>query len=380
MVQIERLGPEDREAVLDHLDFAFGEVRPHDLERALPHCYRPENMAQHLAVRENGQIRALLGVFERPWQVGEHRLEVSGIGGVSTHRRARGQGLMAALMEHAVADMERAGVHLGWLQGHRRRYARFGFERAGVHVKVRLRTGDVAGHPARDVRFEPLEAGDARLGALWDIHEGWPVRHLRPPARFHDYLRAWQSDPWVALDGQGGVLGWISHQPQARVLHEVGARDAATRIDLACAWVRQRGADHRWLPTAEDPELVRGLSRIAGGDARIEPSGNWRVFAWKPVLEAVLALRARGAPVVPGVVAWSVAGGPALRVESDGVAFAVEEQRGAAKGPVLDALTATRTWFGPLRPSLVTPLRPEVARLLDAWCPLPLVWAVSDGV
>ena len=44
-----------------------------------------------------------------------------------------------------------------------------------------------------------------------------------------------------------------------------------------------------------------------------------------------------------------------------------------------DSLLAHRLLFGPLKPSEVIEL-PAAARLLDAWCPLPLYWPTQDRV
>ena len=385
---IETLGPADRQEALDHLDLVFSTKRsPHDFARMLPHCYQPENMRDHYVIRRDGRIAAMLGLFRRPWHVGGDQLEVVGIGGVSTHRRYRGQGLMRALMEHVVGVMQAQSTPLSWLAGHRLRYARYGYESSGVDLRGLLRTADVAGHALCDAvegaSFTPLLAGDdAALDVLHALHEARPARHPRPRAQLFDYLRAWHHEPWVARTPDGAVLGALSVHPAHRTIPEVLAADAVTAIDLACAWVRHTGVDHEIYLPPRAPAVAHALCRVAGGDVRPRPSGNWRVFDWPRVLRALLTERLAHGPVLPGSVTMAV-GDLAWRVTCDGSGFEVEEAEASGADLSLDALTATRVWFGPLRPSASVAMHGvarEAVLALDQWCPLPLTWSQMDQV
>ena len=104
MTTIERLSTADFEEAMDFLNLVFGAVEPHDFERMLPLCYRPQEMHRNLAIREGGRIRAIVGLFERSLEVGAHTLRVGCIGGVSTHPRSRGRGYMRALMDRGPRD------------------------------------------------------------------------------------------------------------------------------------------------------------------------------------------------------------------------------------------------------------------------------------
>ena len=382
MGSIETLNPGERQLALDHLDLVFGAHSgdPTDFSRQLPHCYGPESMEHQYVIREQGRILALVGLFQRDWVIAGRTLRMVGVGGVSTHRAARNQGLMRKLMHHCVGVMRDQGAHLSWLQGHRLRYAWFGYELCGTLLHSRLRTGEVRGRAPCGAQFAPLLATDnAALDAAWALHEARSTRHLRPRADLHDYLRSWHTDPYVARSADGEFLGYLVHHPYSNSLMEVGASSPAQVVDLACDWVRHRNEDHVVYAAVGDPALSRELASVTGGNTRLIASGNWQVFDWPVVLEALCAERARTGPLVPGVLTLGIEEGPRLRISSDGAAFEVTPTT-QAPDLSLTQLTAMRMLFGPLRPSEVVELPPSIQAFADQWCPLPLTWAKLDGV
>lgn len=380
MPTIETLEPDDLDDVLDHLDLVFStEASPHHFAQQLPHGYRPENMRQHYVIRERGRIRSLVGLFERNWQVGGVTLPLVGVGGVSTHRSARGRGHMQALMRHCISEMEARGTALSWLQGDRLRYAWFGYELCGSQLRVSLRPGEVRAHPPTDLSFVRLVAGSPWMDDVAALHEARRVRHPRVRSDAHDYLRSWHCEPWVALDPQGAFAGYLVHQPQAQAIHELGAASPDRVMDLACAWIRDRGVGHVLL-LEPDPGIARRLAALTGGHAFLEASGNWKVFQWIPVLRALLTERAEAGPVAPGSVVVEVTGEAAFRIDSDGDRFQLTDAPASKADVIWNPLTTMRVLFGPLRPSLAVELPPRLQLLLDQWCPLPLTWAKQDGV
>ena len=120
-------------------------------------------MGWNWAVREAGRIRAVVGSFPIEWQLGDTRLAMAGIGGVSSHPRRRGAGYMRQLMHHCVARMHDECKHLSWLGGQRQRYAYFGYEKCGIGhsftvSKTNLR--HAYGDATSRLVFQPLDAAD----------------------------------------------------------------------------------------------------------------------------------------------------------------------------------------------------------------------------
>ena len=87
---------------MDVMHCAFGEALPTDFPNLLPKLYQAtdELMSCHHAIVQKGRTRAVVGMYPVSWQIGCTTLRMAGIGGVSTHPRCRGEGLMQRLMTH----------------------------------------------------------------------------------------------------------------------------------------------------------------------------------------------------------------------------------------------------------------------------------------
>lgn len=66
-MEIVRLKSCDFEEAIDFLDFVFSKAySPTHFRKMLPLCYQPtdEHMSHNFAIRENGKIRAIVGLFQ----------------------------------------------------------------------------------------------------------------------------------------------------------------------------------------------------------------------------------------------------------------------------------------------------------------------------
>lgn len=383
--EIVQLTAADFEDAMDFLNLVFGAHRPHDFERLLPAAYQPndESRACNYAVRTDGRIRGIVGMFPLALQVGRTTLKVAGVGGVSTHPRSRGAGYMRALMNHCVRLMREQGYHLSYLGGQRQRYQYFGYERCGQVFHYSLNHPNLrhcfGAAEAPGICFEPLEAMDSeRMTAARGQHDAQPIYCLRQPGNFYHHLRSWYNRPHVALDSGGSLVGYLVATASGDRITELVTDDDDTALRLLRAWVTDR-TEHE--VTIALPAYRAGLARLLGRCCErigVQPSGNWQVFDWVGVLDALFKARPLSGPLLEGEVVVAIEGIGALCLSvRDGQPSCVATQ----DEPALrcDALTAMRLLFGPLAPSQVMAL-PAAAARLDQWCPLPLFWPAQDGV
>ncbi|MFA6111425.1 MAG: GNAT family N-acetyltransferase [Candidatus Latescibacterota bacterium] len=382
--EIVQLTAADFEDAMDFLNLVFGAHRPHDFERLLPAAYQPtdELMSCNYAIRTEGRIRGIVGMFPLHWQVGDATLKVAGVGGVSTHPRSRGAGYMRALMNHCVRLMREQGYHLSYLGGQRQRYQYFGYERCGQLHHFTLNKPNLRhcfGDEEPGIRFEPLEATDAdRLTAVQGQHDAQPIHCLRPPANFYNHLRNWYNRPHVALDADNSMVGYLVATGSGDRVAEMVTDGDEIGLRALRAWVAGH-TDHE--VTVALPSVRAGLGRLLGRYCErivVQPSGNWQMFDWPGVLDALLKARPLSGPVLEGEVVVKVEGIGGLKLYVDGgeVGCKSTDDEPAVQ---CDPLTAMRLFFGPLAPSQIMAL-PAAAALLDQWCPLPLFWPSQDGV
>ena len=380
-VDVVQLSAAEFEEGMDFLNEVFGEHRPHNFATLLPAIYQPtdELMACNRAVRVDGVIKAIVGLFPKQWHVGDTVLKVGGIGGVSTHKSARGAGYMSLLMTHCVQVMRDEGHHLSWLGGQRQRYGYFGYEKCGTTVELNL-TPDNLRHalPETDIRFQSMGPDDTEsLQFAHRLHQAQPSHCERSADMFYRNLISWYHEPHLARNADGDPVAYLVANEDGGQILELVATDDEVAQEVAGAWVRQRGQGANFVMADTATGLQRRLSALAEG-VQVSPSGNWQIYDWARTVEALLRLRSQMVALSDGEVVLGIEGYGTLviRVRDS----QVDCQRTQDSALVTwSPFVAMRALFGPLPPEAVVEVPREVAAI-NGWCPLPLGWSRQDGV
>ncbi len=368
---------------MDFLNDAFATTGvPHDFARLLPSLYQPtdEDMGRNFALRRDGRIRAVAGLFPIFLRIDERELRIAGVGGVSTHPESRGEGLMTVLMRHCVALMRQQGYPLSYLGGQRQRYLYFGYEWCGRQFTFTVNKANVHRHSddSPEIRFEPLKPDDDRLRIIESMHDGQPVCCLRPSDKRYHTLTNWKCRPYAAIDGTDRMVGYLVAATESNQVTELLAVDDATAVHMIGSWVEcQTSEDVAFAIRPVQHDLMRRLARFCEG-SNVSASGNWQIFDWESVADALMQLRRLSGPMLPGSVVVAIDDLIHLRLEVEGG----DCRCTATDAPAdvqFDEATAMRVLFGPLTPSQTVKLASS-AVLLDQWCPLPLYLPQQDKV
>ncbi len=179
--------------LLDFLPAVFRRNQPDHprFETLYPDLFRPtdEAMSRHAVVRADGRIVACVGMYRMTLQAGGCRIPVAAIGQVSTAAGHLGRGYMSALLRHQLERAREEGAALAWLSGRHDRYARFGFETAGLSFRYAADRRSAEGIPrSRAVTHGPATP-DALTPALFALREATVDGVIEPReqylARFH---------------------------------------------------------------------------------------------------------------------------------------------------------------------------------------------------
>ena len=379
---IARLTPADFEEAMDVLNFSFGFEHPHNFETLLPVLYHPgaEAMSWNWALREEGSIRAIVGVFPLTWKLGDATLRIAGVGGVSCHPRYRKRGFMGQLMRHCVEAMREEGYPLSWLGGQRQRYGYYGYEKCGINYQLSLapiNVRHVFGDGDLGIEFRPLERQDrTHLQGVIGLHDAQPIRGVRPRERFYNMLLSWYDKPHIALSPDSRMIGYVVANGNGdRITEILAVNEGEPELQIAAAWVQQHG--EATFDLAPSNRLLPKLAAVCGGMS-VHSSGNWQIFDWAAALDALLKAQGTLIPLTDGAVVIEIADyGKVLLEVAGGSARCIRSD--AAPALQTDAFTAMRLLFGPLPPATVLAL-PQAAAALEQWCPLPLFWGRQDGV
>ncbi|MAE65861.1 MAG: hypothetical protein CMJ18_16445 [Phycisphaeraceae bacterium] len=373
---ITRLATEHYDELIEFLNACFNPPGD-DFPGILPGCYQPdpEKMRCNYAIRRDGRIAAVTGVFPIEWHIGTTTLRIAGIGGVSTAPKWRGQGLMNRLMRHVTHATRTDGYDLSFLGGQRQRYLYHGWERTGTVLKFDITRTNARhffyGDAPVAVTLEPFDGEASVLEAIRPLHEGQLLHCARPGDRLCVQLGHWFNRPLLARDGASRIAGYMVSSADGREIVELVGRDDDTAVQIIRA--RLSLDDLNAIEVSLGPEAI-GLAHRLAGFAEYTACvalANWRLFEWQKVIEALLAARHRLAPLPAGAVVLAIEGAPTLRLEvnADGATCVVTTEDADVTE---NAPTMMRALFGPLKPSTTLGALPESARILDAWCPLPL--------
>lgn len=370
--RIVQLTAADFGEAMDLLNYAFSlSYGPHDFPSLLPKIYRPtdELMRCNYAIRRDGRLVAAVGVFPLTWHVGGAALRVAGIGGVATHPRYRGRGLMRVLMRHCVGQIRAAGYPLSWLSGRRRRYRHFGYEQCGTELRFTLERDDLqaADVDGTGIEFRRLTEDDPLLADARHLHTGQPMRCERPPREFISICCSWNNRPYAAVSGSEPA-GYLIAGGDASQVTELVAADVPTTLRIAAAWCAHRNIAAVTVSVSPTHNaLVRRLDAIAEATT-VRFADSWQVFDWPATLTALLRERARAGDADPGSLVLQIGETNRLRLSVDGSsADAVPTDEPADF--TMDEIAALRALFGPLQPPLPV-----------SWFPLPAYLPHADRV
>lgn len=385
---IVRLKASDYDEALDFMNLIFSQTgRPTDFEKLLPKMCVPddEHMNRHFAIKEDGRIRSLLGVYPlKTWINGQSFL-FSTVGNVATHAKVRRRGYMTRLMEEAMKELDRIGADAARLDGLRQRYGRFGFEKAGslydytlTARNVRICFGDLL---TDDIHFQPIKMDDTHL-----LEQAWTLFYRREMAvdrnnlaDFYLTLQAWQMSPWAAFDTHGRMIGYFTVSKDGQTIAEQMADSTQNLVEMFCAWIVQRGCDSlsfRLSPWELD--AARVFNRICE-EFTIIPATHFLIRNYVGLTDALLAIRARLNPLPPGMVRIGID-------DYDTLELKVDNNKGTCQKTLekpdvqVDRKTATRLLFGPMPPGSIIELSGKSSELLTSWLPLPLSWMGQDRV
>ncbi len=383
--EIERLRGCDFADAMDFLNMVFSQnSKPHFFERSLPKMCFPDDahMGRHLAIKRDGRIRAMLGVYPLPMKVCGENFLFSTVGNVATHLDDRGSGMMTALLDEAERELVRIGADAARLGGYRSRYGRRGFEIAGTNISIRMLPRNVHDQYGTDVpalTFLEITPGSLvyrDIRALYNRRSFITTRES--DLDFDLTLRAWEATPYAVYDGDAFV-GYISAVKEGNAFAECAADTPERLRDICAAWITQRGTKELGITLAPWEDDVLRVMTAFCENYSVSTASHFRITSWAELTQAFLRLKNRMAPLPTGEFTLGIEGYGAIRMSVSGKGVFCE-RTDAPPELTLDRLASTRFLFGPQPPYTVAKVPSYVSLQLNAWLPLPLSWNGQDRV
>ncbi len=399
-VNMERLTAGDYDEALALLNLAFhgsDSTKP-SFEVSLPKMWKrdDEHMGKHIAYRVDGQLKTIVGIYPLKTKIGAHEFTFCTVGNVATHPDSRGKGYMHELMTAAISELARMNADAARLGGLRQRYERYGFEPAGTKYTYTLTKRNImsiqdAGLTAGKIKFVPIGLGDT--GYLAKARELFARQVIAveraSPEEFYLSTKAWQMNPWAALDENGEMMGYLVASDNKASLAEQLSYSYGSDgrlIDMIFAWVMQNDLDSLKLELAPwDRQSCRALGRLCE-NMSVSVASSFLVRSWAEITNALIELKAQQDKMPEGCLVLGIEGyGNIMMKVQDGAGSCCRTDQKAVL--TLTPLDATRLLFGHMPPWTVEDLShtatlpsAPAAMLLNSWLPLPLSWNGQDRV
>lgn len=386
-MELVRLNGQDYEEWLQVLNAVFSRKnnRPMDFQKELPKMCVPDDrhMGKHLAVKEDGKIVSVVGIYPIPVAVGGEELLFSTVGNVATLPEYEGRGYMQLLLEKAMEELENIGADASRLGGVRQRYNRFGYESCGTEYLFAVNTHcrqHCMAPTTPQITFREVSCDDtqalAQINAMYDAS---PIRVLRAKedglSGVYATLTAWQNTPYLAVLENGTAVGYLSVSADGCSVAEIRADNLELLKAVVFRWQERVGKDIYITFPPLETEAVRYFSRVASGMS-FSPPCHFKFLRYDRVVNALMKLKRETVPGLPvGERVIGIAGFGNLRL------YAGEDTAGCEKTEesaalTLEPLQANRILFGPLSFDAQLAYDP----FLSAWLPLPLSWNTLDRV
>jgi predicted N-acetyltransferase YhbS len=242
------------------MEVCFGHSR-NCFPREMPHLYAPTRDALRCAhvVEDAGRIVAHVGLYPLTARADGAVLRIGGIGGVSTLASERKKGHMTALLDRVIRLMREGGFALSALGGDRQRYGPFGWDHAGVAVRLTFTRRSLERGNLEALAPEERTLDEA-LATVRRLHVRRACYVARP--RLSDQLRKPGLRFWTAPDSYAITRGENSGEVQ--VCEMFSGVSAEPAFVLAILRATTCGSAVWTVSAHERPMLWRLLPHASG--------------------------------------------------------------------------------------------------------------------
>lgn len=385
-MEIVQLGASDYDEWLSFLNEVFGRTngKPMDFEKELPKmCVRDEeHMCKHIGVREEGKLRAIVGIYPLPAHICGIPVLFSTVGNVATHWEWEGRGYMSRLLDCAMDKLGSMGADASRLSGYRQRYNRYGYENCGTvyHMTLTERNSQALCPLSEEkFAFSKIDQGDLQSLAFADsLYQKNGIAVVRNAATdyrdVYSSLTAWRHEPYLVTRLDGTAIGYLSVSAEQNNLAEVGAVDVDILCKILCQWQRRVNMDIQFQVAPWQTEALQKLGAVCE-QMYIEAPNLFKICNWVKVTDALLKLKMSYTELPDGELIVEIEGHGNICLYVRGQeAGCVSTNRSAALK--MNELTAARFLFGPMPVASVVKAHDWASAVL----PLPLSWNLQDRV
>jgi len=378
--EIIRLSRKDYSEAIDFINMVFSmNYYPYNFPEMLPVLFKPteEHMKCHYVIKEEGKIKALLGIYPAEIVINKNIFRMARIGAVSTHPNSQGKNMMKTLMEFATKKIKQDRYSIAYLEGLRNRYLYFGYEKCGYKMVFKLNKSNIKHNefPKRDLILEKqIEEDYETMVKLNNLYKKQSIYFKRKNKDFFDICRSWNNNLYVARE-KDKVVGYLVADNKREEIAELVAMDNEYKLAMLNEFYKESSV--KIDVSSADYKFIRQLGNYTE-EVNIQDSRNWQIFDWKNIIKALLEIKQKSCRLISGESIFTIKGIGSFRI-SVTVKKVMCESIDVCSNNEFSSSEFLRIAFGPLPPSLIIDL-PEELKIFENWFPLPLCIGLQDGV
>ncbi len=378
--KIIRLSRKDYSEAIDFINMVFSmNYYPCNFPEMLPVLYKPteEHMKCHYVIKEEGKIKALVGIYPAEIVINKNIFRMARIGAVSTHPNSQGKNMMKTLMEFATKKIKQDGYSIAYLEGLRNRYLYFGYEKCGYKMVFKLNKSNIkhSEFPQRDLTLEKQIKEDYEVMVkLNNLYKKQSIYFKRKNKDFFDICRSWNNNLYVARE-KDKVVGYLVADNKREKIAELVAMDNEYKLAMLNEFFKESSV--KIDVSSADYKFIRQLGNYTE-EANIQDSHNWQIFDWKNIIKDLLEIKQKSCRLISGESIFTIKGIGGFRISVTAKKVMCESIDTCSNNE-FSSSEFLRIAFGPLPPSLIIDL-PEELKIFENWFPLPLCIGLQDGV
>ena len=349
-----------------------------NFEAELPKmCVRDdEHMNKHLAVKKDGKILSVLGIYPLLTNICGEEILCATVGNVATLPEEEGKGYMNMLLNKAMEELENMGVAFSRLAGNRMRYNRFGYEYAGfsynfdiykelINKKIKDFKSDISFVKVNETDYDIL----SKMKKIYEL-EKFAV--VRDDESFFKTLRAWQFQPYAALTPDGNVIGYLSVSENNDNIAELLALSSDLYREILIKWISDKSERKVTISLMPHKSAeIKIVSEFCQSCTVSNPS-MFKIINWEKIVNAFFRLKAEYTNIADGKLIIGIENYGNLLLTSE-TNVAVCKKTECTPDITLSYMQAVNLLFG---------LYPQNS-ILDFshhFLPLPISWTLLDRV
>ena len=308
-------------------------------------------------------------------------LKVMGIGSVSVHPDSRGCGYMKILMNMALEDMKKEGVHLSCLGGNRQRYEYFGYTPCGQKISYEINSENVKHslkkYINKNIVFKEVKDNDFDfIDKAYDLYNKDKFKFSRDKSAFFDILKSWNFDVYSIYNDEIFV-GYIVSSKDKGYISELKVKKHEDFIKVLANFIESNNLNkvNIELPVWEKKK-VKELNVVASKISQ-ENCYQFNVLNYEEVIKQLLSFKASYGKLVDGSMSFNVLEYGKFKITIENNQVTLDRFDGDCDIE-LSHLETMQLLFSPFGSYLID--NEKLHGIINSWFPIPLFIPTQDKV